>query len=72
MGKEKILNYFYTNSANLGIKTTLIIMLGGLVIGAFIYLTYFVTYRGVAYNARFNASGGYTVNLCGDYADDQQ
>ena len=47
MGKEEILNYFYTNSANLGIKTTIIIMLGGLAIGAFIYLTYFVTYRGV-------------------------
>ncbi len=64
MGKEEILNYFYTNSANLGIKTTLIIMLGGLAIGAFIYLTYFVTYRGVAYNARFNASLVVILLIC--------
>lgn len=56
MTKEEIFNYFYTNSANLSVKTTLIIMLAGLVIGALIYLTYFVTYRGVAYNGRFNAS----------------
>ena len=28
MGKEEILNYFYTNSANLGIKTTIIIIAG--------------------------------------------
>ena len=64
MGKEEILNYFYTNSANLGIKTTIIIMLGGLAIGAFIYLTYFVTYRGVAYNARFNASLVVILLIC--------
>ncbi len=64
MGKEEIINYFYTNSANLGIKTTLVIMLGGLVIGAFIYLTYFVTYRGVAYNARFNASLVVILLIC--------
>lgn len=64
MGKEEILNYFYTNSANLGIKTTIIIMLGGLVIGAFIYLTYFFTYRGVAYNARFNASLVVILLIC--------
>ena len=56
MGKDEILNYFYTNSADLGINSMIIIMFGGLVIGAFIYLTYFITYRGVAYNAKFNAS----------------
>lgn len=64
MGKDEIFNYFYTNSANLGIKTTIIIMLGGLVIGAFIYLTYFFTYRGVAYNARFNASLVVILLIC--------
>lgn len=56
MTKEEIFNYFYTNSANLSIKTILVIMLAGLLIGALIFATYFVTYRGVAYNGRFNAS----------------
>lgn len=56
MSKEEIFNYFYTNSANLGIKTILMIMLAGLVIGSCIYLTYYITYRGVAYNSTFNAS----------------
>ena len=64
MGKDEIFNYFYSNSADLGIKTTIIIMLGGLVIGLFIYLTYFVTYRGVAYNARFNASLVVILLIC--------
>lgn len=64
MGKDEILSYFYTNSANLGIKTTIMIMFGGLVIGAFIYLTYFITYRGVAYNARFNASLVVILLIC--------
>lgn len=64
MGKDEIFNYFYSNSAELGIKTTIVIMLGGLVIGAFIYLTYFVTYRGVAYNARFNASLVVILLIC--------
>lgn len=64
MGKEEILNYFYTNRADLGIHTMIIIMFGGLVIGAFIYLTYFITYRGVAYNAKFNASLVIILLIC--------
>lgn len=64
MGKDEILNYFYTNSADLGINTIIVIMLGGLVIGAFIYLTYFITYRGVAYNAKFNASLVIILLIC--------
>lgn len=56
MTKEEIFNYFYTNSANLSIRTTIIIMLSGLVIGVIIWLTYYFNYRGVAYNAKFNAS----------------
>lgn len=56
MSKEEILNYFYTNSVNLGVKTTLTIMLSGLLISAIIYATYYFTYKGVAYNSRFNAS----------------
>ena len=56
MSKEEIFNYFYTNSVNLSVGTILVVMLAGLIIGALIYLTYFATYRGVAYNSRFNAS----------------
>lgn len=56
MSKEEIFNYFYTNSANLGVHTILLIMLAALVIGFIIYFTYYVSYKGVAYNSRFNAS----------------
>lgn len=49
MTKEEIFNYFYTNSANLGIKSILIIMIAGLVIAGIIYLTYYFTYKGVSY-----------------------
>ena len=56
MTKEQIFEYFYTNSANLGIKSTTLILLGGLVIGLIIYLTYWVSYRGVSYNRKFNLS----------------
>ena len=56
MTKEQIFKYFYTNSANLGIKTTSLILLGGLLIGLIIYLTYWVNYRGVSYNRKFNLS----------------
>lgn len=56
MSKEEILEYFYTNSANLNISTILITLFAGLLIGAVIFATYYVTYRGVAYNVKFNLS----------------
>ncbi|MBQ6350762.1 MAG: DUF4956 domain-containing protein [Methanobrevibacter sp.] len=56
MSKEDIFTYFYTNSVNLGIKTILLIMLGAVLISAIIYLTYYLSYRGTAYNSRFNGS----------------
>ena len=56
MTKEEILNYFYTNSANLSIRNMAIIMLSGLAIGIIIWCTYYFNYRGVAYNAKFNCS----------------
>lgn len=56
MSKEDIFQYFYTNSANLGVKTILLIMLGAIAIAAIIYFTYYLSYRGTAYNSRFNGS----------------
>lgn len=56
MTKEEILNYFYTNSANLSVRNMVMILLSGLAIGLIIWLTYFFNYRGVAYNAKFNGS----------------
>ena len=56
MTKQEIFNYFFTNSANLGIKAIGITMLAGLAIGMVIFATYFLTYRGVAYNVKFNTS----------------
>lgn len=56
MTKEEIFNYFYTNSANLGIKMTLFIMFAALIIAGIIFATYYMTYKGVAYNNTFNIS----------------
>src|SRR5574344_2975314 len=56
MTKEEIFNYFYTNNANLGINATLLVLAGGLLIGAIIYLVYWFSYKGVAYNRNFNMS----------------
>ena len=56
MSKEEILEYFYTNSANLNITTILVTLLAGLLIGVVIFATYYVTYKGVAYSVKFNLS----------------
>ena len=56
MSKEDIFNYFYTNSENLKAENILFIMLAGLLIAAIISATYYFTYRGVSYNAKFNIS----------------
>ena len=56
MTKEEIFQFFYTNSANLGIKNILIIMSAGLGISLIIALTYYLCFRGVSYNSKFNLS----------------
>ena len=56
MSKEEVLNYFYTNSADYGIKRTFVILLCGLIAGMIIYLTYYITSEKVAYNRKFNWS----------------
>ena len=56
MTKEKIFNYFLTNNANLGVKMIVFTMLAALVIASIIYVTYYNTHKGVAYNKGFNAS----------------
>ena len=56
MTKQEIFNYFYTNSANFGIKSLLIIMSAALLISMIVYVTYYLTYKGVSYNRNFNIS----------------
>lgn len=56
MSKKEIFEYFYTNSANLGIKAVVIIMIAALVISAIIYFTYYFSNKGVTYNRNFNVS----------------
>lgn len=56
MSKDEILRYFYTNSSELGVKTTLLIMLCGLAVGMVIYLTYYISSEKIAYNRKFNWS----------------
>jgi len=56
MSKEDVLNYFYTNSTQYGIKETFIILACGLAVGMIIYLTYYITSEKLAYNRKFNWS----------------
>lgn len=56
MSKEEVLGYFYTNSSEYGVKTTLLILLCGLAVGMVIYLTYFISSEKIAYNRKFNWS----------------
>ena len=56
MSKEEVLGYFYTNSSEYGVKTTLIILLCGLAVGMVIYLTYYISSEKIAYNRKFNWS----------------
>ena len=54
MTKEEIFRYFYTNSANLGIRSILAIMFAALLICGIIYFTYYILNKGVSYNRNFN------------------
>lgn len=56
MTKQDIFNYFYTNSANLGGIVITEILFAGLIISSIIYLTYYLSYKGVSYNQKFNFS----------------
>lgn len=56
MSKEDLFALFYTNNASLGGRRMLVLLLWGLLIGAVIFVTYRITYRGVCYNAKFNIS----------------
>lgn len=56
MSKEEVLGYFYKNSSEYGVKTTLLILLCGLAVGMIIYLTYFISSEKIAYNRKFNWS----------------
>lgn len=56
MSKEEVLGYFYTNSSEYGVKTTLLILLCGLAVGMVIYLTYYISSEKIAYNRKFNWS----------------
>ena len=56
MSKEEVLGYFYTNSNQYGVKTTLLILMCGLAVGMVIYLTYYISSEKIAYNRKFNWS----------------
>ncbi len=56
MSKEEVLGYFYTNSSEYGVRTTLLILMCGLAVGMVIYLTYYISSEKIVYNRRFNWS----------------
>lgn len=56
MSKRDILEWFQTNSSSLTTGRIIAIMLMGLLMATVIFITYRITYTGVAYNLKFNAS----------------
>lgn len=56
MTKEEIYRYLYTNSASFSMSDIVRAMLEGLLIAIIIYVTYYLTYKGVAYNKKFNGT----------------
>ena len=56
MTKKDILEYFYTNNANLTGNYILFILLSAVVVSLVIYFTYKITHKGVAYNRTFNTT----------------
>ena len=56
MTKEEIYRYLYTNSASYGMADIVRAMVEGFIIAAIIYLTYYLAYKGVAYNKKFNGT----------------
>lgn len=56
MSKEQIFEWFYRNSSLLSAQKIIGIFLMGLVVGGLVFITYKITYSGVAYNSRFNIS----------------
>lgn len=56
MSKEEFISYFYTHSTSYGVKRTFVMLLCGLLVGAIIYFTYYVTSEKIVYNRKFNWS----------------
>ena len=56
MSKGDILEWFSNNAANLTTDLILRVFAMAIIIGIIMFITYRLTYRGVAYNAQFNVS----------------
>ena len=54
--KWDVMQYFYTNGVNYGVKRTFVILSVGLLVGMVIYFTYFITSEKVVYSRKFNWS----------------
>jgi len=64
MNKQQIMEWFYTNSTNLTGTRILLVLFSALCIAMLIFLTYKLTYRGVAYNVRFNVTNVIILLIC--------
>jgi len=58
------MEWFYTNSTNLTGTRILLVLFSALCIAMLIFLTYKLTYRGVAYNVRFNVTNVIILLIC--------
>lgn len=54
MSKSEVISWFSGNSANLTAGRIIMVLCLALIMGAVIFATYYLTYTGVSYSARFN------------------
>ena len=56
MSKLDVLNWFAGSSASLSVAKIMMVLCVALVLAGIIFFTYMISYSGVSYNARFNAT----------------
>ena len=56
MTKEEVLEFFYRNNMNLGIRQIAMVMLAAIIVATIISVVYWLSFKGVAYNEQFNVS----------------
>ena len=56
MSKEEVISYFISNGNSFNVKKTLIMLCIGLVVGLFIYATYYICCDKTVYNKKFNGT----------------
>ncbi|MDD3369195.1 MAG: DUF4956 domain-containing protein [Lachnospiraceae bacterium] len=56
MGRRDILEWFSTNAETLSVSKIVFVLCMAMILAAVVFITYRLTYTGVSYNSRFNAT----------------